>query len=281
MIANTISTLSNGTARHATVVQANFDLDRGCSFADGIDWAAGQGASVFSRSAGPRNPEPTGQSATNLHMDWRAHHSPWATFVASAGNDGQSAVTGNQLANGIVVGAANDHGSTDRSQLDMRENSSGTNVGGAQGWEFPHLVAPGDIWTAGLVRNTTTSFGDTSAATPQVAGVVASLQEADPLLQIFAVGSMAIRLAASEQDVDGVWSLNLGDTVDDWDGVGALNGYYTSTIVRRRVLPGGYSDERGWNVEYVSAQANPAGQWSPPVLSAPRCRRTERFTWRL
>jgi len=234
VVRNTVDELRQGTARGVTLINANHDSDEelNCDFEAALDWAVSQGAQIITRSAGSGDySEPIRQAPIDLVLDYYAMQYPYPVISVSAGNS-ENESTSSRLSNGLVVGAAQNTSDTNRDNLKtMRPSSSSLNYHGAAGWELPHLVAPGNnIDTAGSSPNTKSTFSATSAAQPQVGGIAAALLERSASLHQYPEAVMAVLLAATEQDVAGVWPLSLKDSLDDADGVGAVHGEYALTI---------------------------------------------------
>jgi hypothetical protein len=128
--------------------------------------------------------------------------------------------------NGIVVGGGNDNGNTNRSAVTLYVFSSWQNPnGGAAGYELPHVLVPADgLWTVpaqegGIAR----TVSGTSFAAPQVAGIVASLQEKHANLKFWSSASLALLMVGADVSTTAPTWLSLSDGVDDKDGAGLVN----------------------------------------------------------
>ncbi len=109
------------------------------------------------------------------------------------------------------------------------------NSSGAIGWELPHLVAPAvNVDTSGGTLGAVTAASGTSFAAPQISGAVAIAQEANPVLKFWPEVILPALLVGADEGVDenlgGVWPMNLHDSIDDMDGAGLYYGetYYAS-----------------------------------------------------
>jgi hypothetical protein len=233
-LVSTSVTPFSGIAPDSTTIFANTGVS-GCEshgldlFTSAVNWATDEGASVINVSA-------IGADSEQMFWDYKAVTWPWPTVVAGAGNQGhqEEHTVANRLRNGIVVGASTenhlDYAVDSRHDIEMRFNSSWINP---EGWgELPHIVAPGThVVSAGHDPGQIDSVVNTSAATPQVAGAVACLQEQNPALatrpEVIASGLMVSGDINADAGTGGVWPLDLHDGIDDRDGAGQMNMYYT------------------------------------------------------
>lgn len=254
-ISNNHPDLRGGAAAGATLIFGNTGGSVcGASTADAIDWAANEGASVINRSAGT--------SAESLYMDWVSSHSPFPTFVVSAGND--AAITpkvASSSMNAIVVGNADDHGSPDPANATLNPDSRWQNPsGGVLGLELPHFLAPGTHVTTvpkrasgGLSTGSGTSF-----SAPQVSGLVAALQEKNPDLKGYAPASLAILLVSGTRSIYGSGSwLSLSDGVDDHDGTGLVDALNARRC--EKVDGGAVSNHSAMDYGFWTSSSLPAG----------------------
>lgn len=254
-VKNTDTVLPSGTAGGATIIIANDADGDVCSggFDGAIDWALDNGADVLNRSA-------THGTSAARYLDYISRYAPYPFVAVAAGNSSGSAV-GSSIANGLVVGAADDNGDMDRDDLKaMASFSSWINTSnGAAGNELPHIVAPGDHVKTVDGAGGTADVSGTSFSTPQVSGVAASVMEVSSDLNIWPEGLFAVLLAGPEQDVVGGWPLSLSDSVDDKDGVGAVNAWGSAQIAMKKVDGGNSAWPRGHDYGGINASYTPAG----------------------
>lgn len=252
-----IGGLRGGTASDSRDVFAN--CLTGSFFSD-------QNATVINRSASSSTGNP--QTSLDMYLDSMAVQAPYPLITISAGNNGPSVRVSNNLRNGLVVGGANDRGNPDRDALkNMYSGSQGANYGGASGWELPHLVAPAvNIASAGVLSQEIESRTGTSFAAPQVAGIAASLQEQTGL-KYYPEALIPAFLVGPEQDVNGVWPLNLHDGIDDLDGVGAVNARLTSRALSKKVDGGQTPAELGFDHGWINQNIVPETSTFPEVYN--------------
>jgi hypothetical protein len=256
LIRNAEPSLPGATANAATVILANDANNAYCSgsgITGSVDWALIHGANIINRSA-------SHASASAQYLDYRATITPYPLVVASAGNAGNSSPVGSDLWNGVIVGAAEDFGDEDRSDLKkVWSGSQARNVsGGSAGRELPHLVAPGVS-----VRTVDGQGGDadvtgTSFAAPQVSGVGAVIMERAGIT-VWPEAVTAMLLAGPEQGVAPTWPMSLMDTVDDLGGVGSVNAWQSSRIGAVHQNPGGAPQLFGHDYGFVSNSTVPNG----------------------
>lgn len=267
-----------GMADDVRVISANFGGS--CTsngpdqYSSAINWATANGASVLNQSwtfaAG------TPENSNDRLLDWTAAHYPYPIIVAAAGNGGNGTRVTTNMLFGLVVGAADDHGSSSRSSATLAGFSADVNYipGGsssAYGYELPHVVAPGvNTDTAGLTLNTTSLFGGTSAASPQVAGLAASVQEWNPSIVEYPEVMMAGTLVTADQNVSGIWPLQLTDGLDDSDGAGLINALGMLFVMAgsSKSYGGNAAVAYGHDYDTVSESANPAGTYYSEVYNA-------------
>jgi len=237
---------------------------------DAVNWGLDHFASVFNRSAGPNPPAFFGppQTATDIYLDYVAMWSSTRpTITISAGNHGVGKRTSNSLRNGLVVGGTTDGASLGSLNMynDNADNGSqAANSGGANGWELPHVVAVAQhVDVSGQYPGTTTQFGGTSAAAPQVAGIVAALQQANPALighpEVMMAGIMAGASGNPDANLGGTWPLDLDDGIDDADGAGfvrGLNSWYALSSGSRH-HGGEAATNKGYDWDVIWASTTP------------------------
>jgi hypothetical protein len=233
-------------------------------FTSAVNWALNYGATVFNASFGSGLDVAT-QSSKDLYWDYVATHAPWPFIAASAGNSGMGKYTSNKLRNGIVVGGANDQNVAGRSQVVMYDVSSteGSHSRNANGWELPHIVAEA-VGVRTAVGGTAGSTG-TSFAAPQISAMAASLHEWNPNLvgrpEATAVGIMV----GADENVDeakgGVWPRDPGDSFDDYDGAGLVNGRISKLVLATGSKRNGGNSPNGVGHDYgeLSATTSPVG----------------------
>ncbi|MCL4751372.1 MAG: S8/S53 family peptidase, partial [Myxococcales bacterium] len=217
-----------GMANNATTIMAN--PGGGCvthgtdEYASALNWATSNGATVISHSA--CTGVEASPNAHDIFFDFKASVYPYPLVAAAAGNSSVETVC-NKLRNGLSVGGSLESpGSPDRSQATADENKSYLNgSSGANGYEVPHLTAISEgVNTAGYMEAYPTAYnwGGTSVAAPQVAGIAASLQEANPALKAWPEAMVPGLMASANEDTDNT-VLSLHDGIDDRDGAGLIN----------------------------------------------------------
>lgn len=266
-------TLPSGSARHAATLAGNGGSGYCGSvyLEDLVPWAVSHGATVVNRSA-------TNGVSASRYLDCVAEGyscsgtSGYPSIVASAGNSGASIQS--HLRNGLVVGAVDDHGSSDRASVTMADFSAWQNTDNA---ELPHLVAPGVninvVSDDGSGNPVQTLFGGTSAAAPQVSGAIASLQESNSSLKYWPEAVIPVMLVSAFTDTDpagpdGV-PFDLDDGNDDMDGAGLLaTGEAWEVVFSGRKSPGNAASTRGFDYGSYSPSTWPQGTWLYPYYYA-------------
>ncbi len=200
--------------------------------ASAIGWATASGASVINQSEW-MGADGTPQNARDLLFDWTAATIPWPTMVTTVGNyiptdpnQNDYRASGN-LRNGLSIGGAVEDpvDPTNRDLVTWDPTAARINYLGSGGMEMPHLSAISqNVRVSGFLPASTELFGGTSAAAPEVAAVVAALQENNSALVNWPEATIAGLMASADDDTDGTW-LNLHDMVDDSDGAGLVNAY--------------------------------------------------------
>ncbi|MCG8557815.1 MAG: S8 family serine peptidase, partial [Proteobacteria bacterium] len=251
-------------------------------------WATGKGASILNSSEAHKynRAQETSQSLIEMYQDYLVTQPPYPTFVTGTANGGNWLKVGSANRNGIVVGAADDAGSTSRSAATMPWFSQGMNL--IPGWELPHILAPGvGVNTAqhsppctppnppDPCDDTNVPKGGavgTSYAVPIISGIVASVHHQNPGLKWWPEVMVPALMVSveSEANVHGVWPLNLHDAVDDWDGAGLVNANATVHLLKpsHYNTGGGSYKLRGFNAHSLSPSTHPAGQLFPEVYHA-------------
>lgn len=254
-VKNSNASLRGGTAPAATTIVGNAagSSPNGCGGVTlATDWAIDEGVDVINRSAGI-------STEYSRYSDWVASVPPYVLTVAAAGNSGNDDEVGGILRNGIIVGGANDHQSVDRTALTMYSGSQSGNP--LPGFELPHVVAPAvNLWTTpNASGNPPKSVTGTSFAAPQVSGIAASLMSGNFVLRSWPEAVLAILMAGADENVSGVWPVNLEDGVDDEDGAGAVNAEYSQLIAKDLVHGGAAPARSAFDVHTVLASAYPVG----------------------
>ncbi len=246
IIKNTWAALSGGAARHAAMMTDNGNSACAGDFVDQINWAQ-QRSTVINRSA-------ENSAGVSRYLDYVASET-WPSIVASAGNSGGKVES--HIHNGLVVGAVDDGGSSNRYWMTMAGFSSWQNTDFA---ELPHLVAPGvGIDTVSDYANGPNLRGcsGTSFSAPQVSGAIASLQEYYTPFQYWPEAVFPIMLVSAYTPgqpggPDGT-KLDLDDATDDHDGAGLLDAYGAWQVAQYYEVPGNAATAAGFYYDYSSS----------------------------
>ncbi len=216
-----------GMANDATTIMA--DDDGGCTDygtdtqASAVNWSAANGAKIISFSVCSNIGAQIGD--VDMFLDYKAAHSPYLLSATASGND-QYVITCNKNRNGLTVGGGVESpGSSTRSLVQMDTTSYWNGSGTYTGQEKPNVVAISQlVSTAGSAWGATEVTGGSSAATPQVAGIVASIYEFNTGIQSWPEVVVPGMMVSADEDVDGT-ILNLNDSIDDKDGAGLVNAW--------------------------------------------------------
>jgi hypothetical protein len=186
----------------------------------------------------------------------------------------------NKLYNGIIVGGADDHGSSTRSgatlyDVDATSGTSSVNwspSGTAPkfGFELPHLAAAAvGVDTAGAGPGWVDTVGGTSLAAPQISALVADIQEGNPTIaywpEVMQVGLMASANENIDEAYSGVWPPSLSDNVDDKDGAGLVHAWLSAIVLSSGAKQNGGNPAIHYGHDYgsVYASSTPAGTLYP------------------
>ncbi|MBK7585965.1 MAG: S8 family serine peptidase [Myxococcales bacterium] len=250
-----------GMANEASTIAANHF--GGCqtngpdSISSALNWATTNGARVIltTDSTGPG-------TALDFLFDYKASVSPYPIVVGVAGNNSAADVASHHR-NGLVTGGALESppGSSNRASVTTDPAKSWRNPTGTAGFEVPHIAAISedvtgychDLWTV-------TVSGGTSAAAPQVAGVAASLHEANSALVSWPEVMVPGLMVSANQDLDNT-PLNLHDGWDDRDGAGLLNAYHALLVLQSssRVHGGSPARRAAHDYHVLTSSGTPEG----------------------
>ncbi|MBX3129193.1 MAG: S8 family serine peptidase [Polyangiaceae bacterium] len=275
-----------GSARDASVLAANFDADASppCSFTDAVNWAEQRGVNVLSRSA-PCDCAESPCAFPGRLLDYVATVSPYPFVACASGNarsvqdggdgEGSDEISRAAIYNGVgVTGAEPDTPS--RALLTRYVPGQTQNrVGGANGWELPSIAAPSrSLDTAGPNPGQIEVVSATSASTPVVAGIAASMMELNPAMKTRPEGLIPGLMVSADENVDddlgGVWPMNLHDGRDDHDGAGAVNavGAYWVLRPQAKMNGGNTAVKYGHDFGGISSAGLPQGQWYGEIYNA-------------
>ena len=258
-----------GMANGATTIMANHT--GGCTthgndnYASALNWATANGATVISHSAGT-GASGLQASAHDRFFDYKASVSPYP-FIAGASANAPLGYVQNRMRNGTCVGGSIETAGADRSQVVMASTSWWN---GAEGLEVPHVVALAEhVDTAGFALNDVSVTGGSSAATAEVAGIAASMQELNGTLKNWPEVMVPGLLVSANEDVDGV-VLNLDDSVDDRDGAGLVNALQAWAVLQSssKVDGGNVAAQLGHDYGSITSSSTPAQTYYSEVYNA-------------
>jgi hypothetical protein len=270
---NTV-TAWGGTASDANVVAANWDKTAtpACTVTQAVNWATGKNARVLSRSA-PCDVDYTGR--LSRFLDLAAVQWSYPLVSCASGNSGAWLMSDGAVYNGIAVTGA-EPDTANRAQFTRYSGGQSANrLGGNDGWELPHIAAPSrTLDTANSVGSTPATISATSAATPVVSGIAATLMEVNSNLagrpEVIVPTLMVSADENVDDDVSGVWPLNLHDNFDDYDGAGVVNafGAFLVATPSSKRDSGNPASSYGHDYGSVNSVSNPAGAYYPEVYTA-------------
>ena len=223
---------------------------------DALLWAVrDQHCTVISQSFHRSNePGSATLQSDDVLKDWLALRWPYPTIVHAAGNfwEGdddnidppEDEYVNHKGYNTLSVGNHNDSAGA------MSGDSVFRNPTTAHGdRELPEIAANGTGVSAVGEGMSGTSF-----AAPATAGVVALLQDVDPVLTSWPEGCRAIMLAAAGRNVrGGTWWQDVSAGVDGRDGAGAVDASAGVAIARQRRWRDAAASRHGWDVGTLSS----------------------------
>lgn len=220
-----------GMAYGATVLSAGHEAPQ-ADFVAGLQWAINQGSRIVNISEGY-------EADNNVNwLDRAVDYWARSNFLAitkSAGNTGGSITTPGKAWNVITVGAADDNDDPDWSGDQMWPSSAYTNpVSLHSDREKPEVVAAGvDIVSLGIGGTISPPTSGTSHAAPQVAGLVALLNDRNASLRYWPEAAKAIIMASATHNITGPTIIvqNQGDLRD---GAGAINAALADVVAQTR-----------------------------------------------
>lgn len=225
VIQNTQRSAPHGFAPDCNLHSAN-DKDL-----DALTWAVEDRACTVISQSFHRSSEQTtsGLSFDDVYKDYLALNWPYPTICEAAGNivtsDGDTVdeFVNHKGFNRLTVGNHNDTATAMSSSTTFRNPT--TSHGDR---ELPEIAANGVGVSAVNLTKSGTSF-----AAPAVAGSVAVIQQAAPILSSWPEGCRAIMLAAAWRNPGGnSWHDDLVSGVDGSDGSGALDTFSAMQIAR-------------------------------------------------
>jgi Subtilase family len=219
-------------------------------------WAVrDQHCTVISQSFHRSNEPGSAQlQSDDVLKDWLALRWPYPTIVHAAGNfwEGdddaieppEDEYVNHKGYNTLSVGNHDDSAGA------MSGDSVFRNPATAHGdRELPEIAANGTGVSAVGEGMSGTSF-----AAPAAAGVVALLQDVDPVLTSWPEGCRAIMLAAAGRNVrGGTWWQDVSTGVDGRDGAGAVDASAGVAIARQRRRRNAAASRNGWDVGTLSS----------------------------
>jgi hypothetical protein len=256
-----------GMAPGATTIMANHQ--GGCTthgpdtVSSALNWATANYATAITNTEGTYiDAGGPLQTSYDMFHDYVASAPPWPTIVGTAGNidPADNQMLNMRLRNGLVVGGAQENAASDRSQVVLWSGSRWQNPGEspAGGFELPHLVA--------IATNVTTigwpNASGTSVAVPQVAGIVATLQEGNASLRGWPEVVLPGLMASADEDVDGI-ELDLNSGIDHRDGAGLVNAYRAWSVLKpaAKVNGGNVPVSAAHDYGTMSVYTTPAGSF--------------------
>jgi len=220
-----------GIAYGTTVLSAGHEAPQS-DFVAGLQWTINQGARIVNISEGY-------EADNNVNwLDRAVDYWARSSFLAitkSAGNTGGSITTPGKAWNVITVGATDDNDDPDWSDDQMWASSAYINpVSLHSDREKPEVVAAGvDIVSLGIGGTISPPTSGTSHAAPQVAGLVALLNDRNASLRSWPEAAKAIIMASATHNIIGPTIIvrNQGDL---HDGAGAINAALADTVAQTR-----------------------------------------------
>jgi subtilisin family serine protease len=225
---------------------------------DALLWGVrDQHCTVISQSFHRSNEPGSGTlQSDDVLKDWLALRWPYPTIVHAAGNfwEGdddnidppEDEYVNHKGYNTLSVGNHDDSAGAMSGDSVFRNPS--TSHGDR---ELPEIAANGDGVSAVGEGMSGTSF-----AAPATAGVVALLQDVDPVLTSWPEGCRAIMLAAAGRNVrGGTWWQDVSAGVDGRDGAGAVDASAGVAIARQRRWRDAAASRNGWDVGTLSSAA--------------------------
>ena len=217
-VAGTIAGVNNGVgvtgiAHDAQIMPVKVLDDSGSgsneSVANGIRYAADNGANVINMSLGGDTPSDEIRSAIEYAAGLGS------IVIMASGNDGDSTTMGNYPAAyatdwGIAVGAVDRY----------RDVAYFTNRAGIN--PLTYVTAPGVSVYSTVPNNGYNSYDGTSMATPHVAGVVALMLDANPDLTETQVSDILTSTAQSDDNAIDINSNSIGERATYSVGIDAL-----------------------------------------------------------
>lgn len=237
-----------------------------------IDWARGQGADIINSSYSV-NSEDDDMHELDRAYDYLVRY--WHLSMPTAAGDqqaGNHTATPGKAYNVITVGAFEDQNDSNWSNDSIWDRSAYQNPKTDDARygdrEKPEIVAVGADVTVLGTNSQLHSIWGTSAATPQVSGLVALLMQRHNSLRFWPEAVKTIIMASAIHNIEGP-SIMRADGYDDKDGAGGIVADLADQIAMARGEYGSICFSPCWWGESISNSSFPVGTYRYYQFYAP------------